>query len=128
MKLLLDTHVLLWMLIDAVELSVASQRAISDARNEKLLSVVSLWEITIKVSLGKLDVGAPLERFLAELEAHPMIRLLPIETPHLLQLATMPQHHRDPFDRMIVAQSLNENCTLISKESRLDAYGIKRLW
>ena len=128
MKLLLDTHALLWMLSDAPEPSATANAAISDARNEKWLSVVSLWEITIKVGLRKLPLGQPLDRFLKRLESSDSIRLLPIRTVHLLSLEALPHHHRDPFDRLMVAQALSEHCTFLSADHTLDAYGVTRLW
>ena len=128
MKLLLDTHALLWMLSDAPELSTTAKAAISDARNEKLLSVASLWEITIKVGLRKLPLGQPLDVFLARLESSRFIRRLPIQTAHLLRLESLPHHHRDPFDRLIVAQALSEDCVLLSADRNIDAYSVTRLW
>jgi PIN domain nuclease of toxin-antitoxin system len=128
MKLLLDTHALLWMLSDAPELSATAKAAISDARQDKLLSVASLWEITIKVGLQKLTLGQPLHMFFKRLEIGHFIQLLPIETEHLLRLESLSQYHRDPFDRLIIAQALSEDCTLVSSDSTLDAYGVSRLW
>ena len=87
-----------------------------------------MWEITIKVSKGQLELDRPLPDFLAEIENHPNIQVLPIQWTHLLWLSTLPHHHRDPFDRLIIAQALSEKCTLVSRDAPLDAYGISRLW
>ena len=128
MRLLLDTHTLLWLLSGAPELSAGARRVIFDAGNEKLLSIVSLWEITIKIGTGKLHLYEPLADFLTSLEIHGVIRLLPIQTVHLLRLEPLPLHHRDPFDRLIVAQALSEDCILVSSDIQLDAYGVRRIW
>ncbi len=121
MRLLLDTHALIWTLNDSPELSSRVHAAIADSQYEKWLSVASLWEITIKVNLGKLPLVSPLADFLKQLENNPIIRQLPIETHHLLQLVALPFHHRDPFDRLIVAQALSGGCTLVSRDEQLDA-------
>ena len=128
MKLLLDTNAFLWMALGAQELSPAAARAIADAGNEKRLSVVSLWEIAIKWGLGKLELNEPFAALLARVDAMRMIERLPIADAHLLRYATLPLHHRDPFDRMLVAQCQAENLPLVSSDDTLDAYGIKRLW
>ncbi len=128
MRLLLDTHALLWLLDGDAALSPAAHTAISDAQNEKLLSVSSLWEITIKTGLGKLALKQTLPEFLGLVEQTRAVQPLAIRPPHLLRLATLPHHHRDPFDRLIIAQALSENCTLVSRDGQLDAYGVSRLW
>ena len=128
MRLLLDTHALLWLLKGSSELSHEARGAIFDAENEKLLSVGSLWEISIKAGRERLELGRPLPEFFTWVENHPHIRLISIQTAHLLWVASLPPHHRDPFDRLIVAQALSERCTLVSQDTQLDAYGISRLW
>ncbi len=128
MRLLLDTHTLLWLFKGAAELSPNAREVIFDADNEKFLSVGSLWEISIKVGKERLELDRSLPDFLAGVENHPYIRLVPIQTTHLLRLASLPHHHRDPFDRLLVAQALSERCTLVSRDTLLDAYGISRLW
>ena len=128
MKLLLDTHTLLWLLDGNSKLSTGALAEIGDGRNEKWLSVVSLWEITIKVSLGKLHVGQSLRELFTRIEQTRTIRQITILPVHLLQLAALSHHHGDPFDRLIVAQALSENCILVSKDERLDNYGVHRLW
>ena len=115
------------MALGAPELSPAAARAIADAGNEKRLSVVSLWEFAIKSGLGKLELNEPFAALLARVDAMRMIERLPIADAHLLRYATLPLHHRDPFDRMLVAQALSEACTLVSSDAPLDAYGVRRL-
>jgi PIN domain nuclease of toxin-antitoxin system len=116
------------MLIDAPDLLAAAREAIADSRHEKILSVASLWEITIKSSLGKLQLHRPLADTLVRLDESGMIHRLPIQTSHLLQLAVLPLYHRDPFDRMLVAQALSEGCVMISSDAAMNAYGVQRLW
>ena len=128
MRLLLDTHTLLWLLKGTTELPQNAREVIFDADNEKLLSVGSFWEISIKVGKERLELDRPLPDFLVGVENHPYIRLIPIQTAHWLWLASLPHHHHDPFDRLIVAQALSERCTVVSKDGILDAYGISRLW
>lgn len=128
MDLLLDTHALLWLLNGSSELSSTARSAIAEGQNRKLWSIASLWEITIKVGKRRLDVGQPLSEFFKEIERSQMLQQLPIVSAHLSQLETMPLHHGDPFDRLVVAQALSEDCTLVSKDGLLGDYGVKRLW
>ena len=128
MKLLLDTHTLLWFLADDARLSTAAKRAIEDIGNERWLSPISLLEIAVKVRLGKLT----LDRSFAELFPHQLesndIGLLKIEARHVAPLADLPLHHRDPFDRLLIATSLTDLLTLVSADQAFDSYGITRLW
>ena len=98
------------------------------AEVERLFSIASIWEIAIKTSLGKLSFDKPLEQFLPEQIAANDARLLDISLSHALRVANLPFHHRDPFDRMIIAQSLTENVPILSDDKAFDAYGIKRIW
>lgn len=100
----------------------------NDQSNRTLYSVVSLWEIAIKVGLRKLETKVPIEAMFPEMERRAPDLRPPLLTPHLLEYARLPLHHRDPFDRMIVAQALSENLSIISSDSTLDAYGIQRIW
>ncbi|MDW8465066.1 MAG: type II toxin-antitoxin system VapC family toxin [Chloroherpetonaceae bacterium] len=93
-----------------------------------LLSLVSVWEIAIKVSMGKLSLQEPLGDFLREQLALNFIELLPISFEHLLKVRELPLHHRDPFDRLLIAQSLLENLPLIGRDPVFDRYAIARLW
>jgi PIN domain nuclease of toxin-antitoxin system len=128
MKLLLDTHALLWFLSGSDRLSATARTAIEDVANERLFSVAGAWEIAIKASLGKLDLSVPFEVLVpGELRAN-AIELLPIRPAHLVGLMALPFHHRDPFDRMYVAQAEAEGAAVVSADPALDAYGIQRLW
>jgi PIN domain nuclease of toxin-antitoxin system len=98
------------------------------ADNELLLSIASAWEIAIKVSTGKLTVGTEVGVFLTEQLALNDVSLLPISISALAKMAALPAHHKDPFDRLIIAQSLTESLTLLSVETTFDLYGVRRTW
>ncbi len=128
MRLLLDTNAILAVLGDARPLRANIELLLNDPGNEKVVSVVSFWEMTIKTSLGKLHTAQPPETVWRNFEQRFIATILPIHADHLRRLSVLPHHHRDPFDRLIVAQTFQEGCTLISSDGRLDAYGIERLW
>jgi PIN domain nuclease of toxin-antitoxin system len=126
MSLLLDTHAFLWWVADDARLSARARRAI--AREPCVLSVVSCWEMAIKVSLQKLDVPLPLDRFIgAQLELNGF-GLLPIGIEHTAAAATLPFHHRDPFDRLLAAQALREQLSIVSADKVFRKYAVKRVW
>jgi PIN domain nuclease of toxin-antitoxin system len=128
MNLLLDTCALLWFLADNPQLSANAKSAIQNAANVRWLSPISLLEIALKVRIGKLTLTAPFGLlFPAQLTAN-RIQLLPVEPRHIEPLTTLPFHHNDPFDRLIVATSLVESMKLVSPDAVLDAYGVTRLW
>ena len=128
MKLLLDTHALLWFLAGSRQLGAAALAAINDPASERWLSPISLLEIAIKVRINKLRLTAPFGvLFPAQLTANG-IRLWPIDAAHCATLTTLPLHHKDPFDRLIAATVLVEGLTLVSADSAFDAYGLNRLW
>jgi len=128
MKYLLDTHTLLWFLQGDKKLSAKARRLIDSPRNEKFLSIASLWEIAIKVSLGKLALNKPFERLFPEQLLFNRIQILDITVDSLTKLTTLPFHHRDPFDRLIIAQALVEGLPVISADTVFDAYEISREW
>ncbi len=128
MTLLLDTHSVLWFWWDDLQLSETAKQAICDTTNRKLVSIASCWEIAIKVSLKKLDLGAPYRGFIHQHMVRNNFELLQITNEHLAGLVDLPFHHRDPFDRMLVAQSLYEQIPIVSTDPQLDAYGLTRIW
>jgi PIN domain nuclease of toxin-antitoxin system len=128
MQLLLDTHVFLWWVNDVSELSRRARTAIRNERNECFLSLASCWEIAIKVSLGKLELPSDVELFVSEHLAANAVRVLPIELRHVSRVAEMPFHHRDPFDRLLVAQALDEDLSVVSADPIFRRYGVKRVW
>ncbi len=128
MRALLDTHSFLWFVGGDARLSTPARHTIEELGNEIFISTASLWEVAIKVNLGKLDLGAPYERFIpAELQRQ-KIAVLPIEVPHLSVVAKLPLHHRDPFDRLIIAQALAEGLPVITVDEVFDDYGVQRIW
>ncbi len=128
MNLLLDTHAVLWFWWNDPQLSRSAAQAISDPANRKLVSIASCWEVAIKTSLKKLNIGMPYRDFMRQQMAQNNFELLPITYEHLAAVAGLPFHHRDPFDRLLVAQSLEEKIPIISADAHLDAYAIQRLW
>lgn len=128
MKYLLDTHTLLWFLKGDKKLSDKARQLIDSPRNSKFLSIVSLWEIAVKVSLGKLVLDKPFERLFPEQLHFNRIQILDITVDSLIKLTTLPFHHRDPFDRLIIAQALVEELPIIGTDAAFDAYGISREW
>ncbi|MBC8045003.1 MAG: type II toxin-antitoxin system VapC family toxin [Rhizobacter sp.] len=126
MKFLLDTHTLPWFNEDDERLPAKTQMLIEDCK-EVYVSVVSLWEIAIKVNIGKLSLRYAFEELETKL---PLLKIgvLPIAFADIKTYLSLPLHHRDPFDRMLIAQSLEHDLTLVSKESLFDVYGVKRLW
>ncbi len=127
MKLLLDTHIFLWTISEPERLSSRVQEIIQDARNDVLLSIASAWEIAVKSSLGKLDVPKPAVTFVQRQLSSHRIGILPLRLPHMLILEKLPWHHRDPFDRMLVAQCLEEGASLVTVDSQLRRYEVETL-
>jgi PIN domain nuclease of toxin-antitoxin system len=128
MNLMLDSCALLWFLSDDPQLSATARTTIEDPANVRWVSPISLVEIALKVRIGKLPLQRPIGTlFPAELSAND-IHLLPIEAQQIEPLTTLPLHHKDPFDRLIVTTSLVERLRLVSPDAILDAYGVDRLW
>lgn len=121
MRLLLDTHALLWWLSDDAQLGPYARDLISDPKNDVLVSVVSLWEIQVKVRVGKLT--AELQDILDEIEAQ-AFELLPITPAHLVRLGTLPAHHKDPFDHLLIAQAIVEEATFVSEDRHASNYKV----
>src|SRR5262245_24999504 len=128
MKLLLDTHTLLWFVWNDPQLSATARRVIEDPANQKLVSMASCWEIAIKVSIGKLNLGEPSRSFLRREIASNHFDSLPISFEHATEVETLPFHHRDPFDRLLIAQALLETLSIVSADTAFDPYGVTRLW
>jgi PIN domain nuclease of toxin-antitoxin system len=125
---LLDAHTLLWFLKNDPQLSGQAKSTIENAANRKLISVASCWEIAIKAGLGKLKLGEPVLHLLTREIADNNFELLPISLVHAASVESLPPHHRDPFDRLLVIQSLAEGIPIVSVDKALDAYGIARIW
>ena len=128
MRVLLDTHTFIWFIMDNPALGSQATKLIKNPDNEVLVSIATPWEIAIKMSLGKLKMEETFDQlFPAQLQIN-NITLLPIEVTHLAQLTTLPWHHRDPFDRLLVAQSMVEGVPLLSRDPVFDDYEVERLW
>ena len=125
MRLLLDTHALLWALSAPQQLPVSLRRAIQAAENDVYASLASAWEIAIKAALGKLEFDV---RSLEQTLTATGIQTLDINLQHVARVAELPQHHGDPFDRMLVAQALCESMTLVSRDRAFAKYGVRLLW
>lgn len=128
MKLLLDTQALLWFVLGDASLSATARQLIEDAANSKHVSPASYWELAIKISIGKYVLHEPFETFIDRAIRQNGFQILPIEPRHTAALINLPFHHRDPFDRLIVAQAIVENLILVSADPAFDAYSIQRLW
>lgn len=128
MRYLLDTHTFVWFVLNDPALSPNALAVIRDPASDLLISPASYWELAIKVSTGKLMLNKPFLEFMDEHISANEIEILPIEIRHADHVSRMPFHHKDPFDRLIVAQSLVETLPVISVDSVLDQYGLTRLW
>lgn len=128
MRLLLDTQALLWFLLDDPRLSVKARESIVATDMSILVSPASIWEIAIKISLGKYALPAPFAAFWTEQMQTNDFSLLPISVSHAARLVDLPFHHRDPFDRLIIAQSLEEGIPVVSSDDTFGRYGVDRVW
>src|SRR6185503_16449106 len=128
MKILLDTHTFLWFIMGDTRISAESRRLIEDTNNEKLVSLASLWEMAIKLNLGKLSLAGSFEAIIPNQIKLNGFELLNIEVSHITAVSTLPQHHRDPFDRMLVAQCKVERLPILSADIAFDSYLLNRLW
>jgi PIN domain nuclease of toxin-antitoxin system len=128
MNLLLDTHTFLWFVWDDPQLSPTARAGITNPGNRKLISTASCWEIAIKVSLQKLDLGEPYLDFMRREISINLFEILPISLEHASQLVVLPFHHRDPFDRALIAQAMWEQMVIVSVDTAFDAYAVKRIW
>jgi PIN domain nuclease of toxin-antitoxin system len=128
MKYLLDTHTFIWFDNDPGKLSVKIAALCSDKTNQLLLSIASVWEMQIKLQIGKLTLPAPLENLVRDQQATNGIQLLPIDLSHILELAFLADHHKDPFDRLLIAQSRIEQATLITDDPQIAKYAVNVVW
>lgn len=128
MRLLLDTHAFLWFVLGDSRCSTSARSLIEDEGNEKWLSPAVHWEMAIKISLGKYTLPIPFEEFIERAVTNNGFRFVPIQPNHTALLTTMPYHHRDPFDRLMIAQAMAEQMQIISTDKAWDAYGVTRLW
>jgi PIN domain nuclease of toxin-antitoxin system len=127
-KILIDTHVFIWWVTDSTKLSPRVLGLLMDNRVNLVLSMVSIWEMQIKVSLGKIAFQSPLTDLVENQIVTNDLDLLPIELPHIYALSDMPLYHRDPFDRLLIAQAKIEKLSIASIDQVFDAYNIARIW
>lgn len=127
MKLILDTHTLLWFLNGDNQISAQARIAIEDNRNEKYVSLASLWELAIKISLGKLTYESGLDGLISLINLNGFL-WMPINQNHILTLITIPLIHKDPFDRLLISQAINEKCLIVSKDEFIRQYPLDILW
>lgn len=128
MNYLLDTNVFLWWSENTSMLSAQASIICNNPLITRYLSLASIWELQIKVQLGKLPISKPLPTLIADQININGLRLLPIHTEHIFQLDQLPMHHRDPFDRLIIAQALHEKMMVLSSDEILTQYPIKVIW
>lgn len=128
MNILLDTHTFIWFIEGNSRLSARARQLIEDAQNQPFLSIASLWEMAIKVSLGKLTISQPFEKLIPTQLQRNGIEIMDIGFPHTAVIVNLPLYHRDPFDRLLVAQALIEQMPFVSADVQFDSYGIIRLW
>jgi PIN domain nuclease of toxin-antitoxin system len=121
-KFLLDTHTFLWFITANPKLSLDARLLIEDMTNKRLLSIASLWEMTIKASQGKLNLSMPFTDLVTTQIQGNAINLLPITPDHLKVMFTLPFHHKDPFDRLLIAQAMAETIPIISKDAIFQQY------
>lgn len=128
MKILLDTHVFLWWVAEDPRLSEAAREVVSAGENELLFSAASGWEMAIKVRLGKLRVPDDLGAYLSMQLSKNAVEVLPVTLRHATGVAHLPGHHRDPFDRLLVAQALAESLTIVTADPLVAKYPVETLW
>jgi PIN domain nuclease of toxin-antitoxin system len=128
MNYLLDTHTFMWTDSNSSELSARVRAEISNPENEIYVSLVSIWEMQIKHQLGKLPLRMALNNIIEHQQQENGIEVLPIRLSHVLELNNLPLHHRDPFDRLLIAQARIERLTLISHDSIMSQYPVQVLW
>ncbi len=128
MKILLDTHAFLWLVMDDPMLSDTAKKLFLDAENEILLSAVTGFEISVKFSIGKLELSEPPDKFIQNRVVKNDLNVLPITLPHTLKLADLPFHHRDPFDRLLIAQAIIENVPILTRDPLFSEYDCQVIW
>ena len=128
MKLILDAHTVIWAVDAPVRLGPNAATLLADPAHELLVSAATIWEIAIKVGLGKLNLSLPYKHWMTRAVADLGLAVVPITIDYANVQATLPQHHGDPFDRLVIAQALTELVAVVSADVQFDAYGITRLW
>lgn len=128
MRVLIDTHAVIWYVDQDHLLGAAAHAAITDPANDLLLSAATVWEVAIKVGLRKLTLSLPYRDWMNRAVADLGLTLLPITVEYADVQAALPLHHRDPFDRLIIAQALAEGIAIVGADAAFDSYGVTRIW
>lgn len=128
MKILMDTHVFLWALTLDARLSSRALETLADPEFQFTLSVASVWEMLIKAQRGKLPFPSPAAPYLADQMRRTAISILPVELDHVLQIDKLPLHHRDPFDRILIAQAQAESLPILTGDRQFARYGVETIW
>jgi len=128
MRVLLDSHTLIWAADDPGRLSLAALAAVQDPANDRMVSAGTLWEIAIKVGKGRLPLSLPYRAWMEQAIADLKLDVLPITVAYAERLAVLPTHHADPFDRLLVAQALVEGIPVVGTDAAFDPYGVTRIW
>ncbi len=128
MRLLLDTHTLLWAVDSPSKIGAAAYAAMGDSAHDRLVSTATLWEIAIKAGLGKLNLSLPYGQWIDKALVDFAATVLPVDVVHCETYVQLPHHHGDPFDRMLAGQSLAESLTIVSADAAFDLYGVARIW
>jgi len=128
MNLLLDTHTFIWWADEPEKLSADALQALEDENNHLLFSLVSVWEMQIKIQLGKMQLSLPLKDLIESQEQANELKVLPVTREHIFALDSLPFHHKDPFDRLLIAQGMVENAIIVSGDPKLSTYPVTLLW
>ena len=128
MRLLLDTHSVVWSVENLAKLSAAALAAIPDPANDRLLSAATVWELAIKVGQGKIVLSLPYRQWMDKAIADLNLTILPVTVEYGERQSTLPPHHKDPFDRLIIAQALVDGIPIVSVDAAFDYYGVTRIW
>ncbi|MBC2695766.1 MAG: type II toxin-antitoxin system VapC family toxin [Desulfobacteraceae bacterium] len=128
MKLLLDTHVFIWWSGEPDKLSAKALNACENSTNRLILSIVSIWEMQIKMQLGKLKLKRSLKDLIENQQDINNLQILPVSPNHIFMLDNLPMHHSDPFDRLLISQAIEEKLALVSKDQAFSNYAVKLFW
>jgi PIN domain nuclease of toxin-antitoxin system len=127
-RLLIDTHTLIWLLDDPAQVSPVALAAVKPLTNDVLLGAATIWELSIKVGVGKLTLSLPYRQWMEKAITDLKLTILPVTVEYADRQATLPPHHKDPFDRLLIAQALVEGIPVVSADAAFDPYGVTRLW
>ena len=128
MKVLLDTHTLIWAVDNPAKLSKTASTTLQDPANELVLSAGIIWELAIKIGQGKLTLSMPYRKWMERAVSDLQLTIAPVTIEYVEHLIGLPMHHKDPFDRLLVCQALNDKLQIVSVDPILDSYGVSRIW